>query len=638
MKLFGEMSLDEYESLGFKCGLEIHQQLLTEKKLFCRCPSGLYSKKYDAEILRHMRPTLSELGEYDGTALMEFKTKKDIIYRLNNESVCTYEFDDTPPFPINQEALDIALEIAMLLKCNLISELHISRKQYLDGSIPTGFQRTTIVGIDGEIPYNKSRKIRIRQLGLEEDACREIADVGHTRFYNTDRLGMPLVETVTYADMRNPWEVADCAQIIRRLTRITGKVRTGIGSARQDVNVSIQGGTRVEIKGVSRIPLIPKLVHNEAMRQKSLLEIREELKKRGLKPETYRAKFYNVSSLLKKTGYEPINSAIKNKLLVKAVLLPKFKGILSYPTQPDVVNEACLFEKEVSDRVRVIACLDKLPNIISTETRGETLNSRERKKILEITGAGEKDTVVLVWGDRRDSETGAKEIELRAKEAITGVPNETRQALKDGTNGFERILPGPNRMYPDTDLPPIEVSAKRIEKISRLIPEPVWEKEARYKKIGIPDDIINSLIFSNRLSIFDKMVENLTKKQATLVGVTITQTMKHLSRKGIDTQRIPDKEICNMFSAYKKGRFFKEIIPFLLEKMVNISYEKAYKELKLAILDTNQVRKEIEKAFKEYSKGVKGGRLQLERFIMGKVMNKIRGKADGKLVRRLIHG
>ncbi len=165
-KPFGEMTPEDYDKIGLKAGLEIHQQLLTEKKLFCRCPAGHYSNEYDAEILRHMRPTLSELGEYDGTALMEFKTKKEIIYRIKSETVCTYEMDDTPPFMINEQALDIAVEVALLLNLNLVNELHIARKQYLDGSIPTGFQRTTILGVDGWIPY-KDRKIGITQLGLK---------------------------------------------------------------------------------------------------------------------------------------------------------------------------------------------------------------------------------------------------------------------------------------------------------------------------------------------------------------------------------------------------------------------------------------------------------------------------------------
>jgi len=154
---FEDATPDTYAEWGLKCGLEIHQQLNTVRKLFCRCPVLPYSDHYDAEILRHMRPTLSELGEYDGTALMEFKTRKNIIYQLDNRSVCTYEMDDTPPFELNREALDIALEITLLLNCNVVSELHVARKQYLDGSIPTGFQRTTIVGVEGQSPRTVRR-------------------------------------------------------------------------------------------------------------------------------------------------------------------------------------------------------------------------------------------------------------------------------------------------------------------------------------------------------------------------------------------------------------------------------------------------------------------------------------------------
>ncbi|MBN2399718.1 MAG: Glu-tRNA(Gln) amidotransferase GatDE subunit E, partial [Candidatus Aminicenantes bacterium] len=179
-----------YAKLGFKCGLEVHQQLKTAKKLFCHCPAGRYHDHddYDAEIVRHMRPTLSELGEYDGTALMEFKTRKNVIYRIKNETTCTYEIDDTPPFLLNPQAVEIAMEIALLLKTNIVGEFHITRKQYLDGSIPTGFQRTGILGIEGEIPLSR-KKVRIIQLSIEEDSCREVSDIGHVRVYSTDRLG-----------------------------------------------------------------------------------------------------------------------------------------------------------------------------------------------------------------------------------------------------------------------------------------------------------------------------------------------------------------------------------------------------------------------------------------------------------------
>nr|HPM24263.1 Glu-tRNA(Gln) amidotransferase GatDE subunit E [Phycisphaerae bacterium] len=215
-KPFDQMTEADYLNIGLKVGLEVHQQLLTRRKLFCRCPAGRYSQEYDAEILRHMRPTLSELGEYDGTALMEKKTRKNIYYRIHHDTVCTYEFDDTPPFFIDDEALDIALEICLLLRLNLVGELHIARKQYLDGSIPTGFQRTGILGVDGVIPF-KDRTVRIRQLSIEEDACREVSDIGHDRVYLTDRLGMPLIETVTEPDMHTPQEAAEVGQLLRQL-------------------------------------------------------------------------------------------------------------------------------------------------------------------------------------------------------------------------------------------------------------------------------------------------------------------------------------------------------------------------------------------------------------------------------------
>jgi len=272
-----------------------------------------------------MRPTLSEMGEYDGTALMEQRTRKNIIYRIKNRSACTYEIDDTPPFRLDQEALDIAIEIALMLKTNIVGELHIARKQYLDGSIPTGFQRTGIIGIEGEIPLT-DKTIRIIQLSLEEDSCREISDVGHWRTYSTDRLGMPLIEMVTYPDMLTPDEVAEAGHYLRFLSRSSGKVRTGIGAGRQDVNVSITGGTRVEIKGVAHICWIPNLTHIEAFRQKALLAIRDQLLQRISDPTDWKPTHteLDVASLSSEIDIK-WRAARRDQQLV-AINLPGFEG------------------------------------------------------------------------------------------------------------------------------------------------------------------------------------------------------------------------------------------------------------------------------------------------------------------------
>lgn len=558
-KPFTEMTEKDYETVGFRSGLEIHQQLLTRKKLFCRCPAGRYSDDYDAEILRHMRPTLSELGEYDGTALMEFKTKKEIIYQIKRETVCTYEMDDTPPFELNEEALDIALEIGLLYRCSMVDEIHIARKQYLDGSIPTGFQRTTIVGVNGSVPY-KDRTIPIIQLGLEEDACREVSDVGHRRVYLTDRLGMPLIETVTAPAMRTPWEVAEVGDILRRTVRTTGKVRTGIGAARQDVNVSVTGGTRIEIKGVPRIPNIPLLTYNEAMRQWNLLRLREELHRRGVTTEAFTSRVEDVTRFLRKTRYEPIRRAVGEGKTVNCVTLFGFKGLLRWQTQTDTY-----FSREIMDRVRVVACLTTLPNIVHSDSASETLSTAEWQAVKKAGGSGDDDTVVLVWGDAADASTGASEIVIRAREATVGIPSETRQALRDGTNGFERILPGPDRMYPDTDLPPKKITAERLDRIRAGLPEYVWDRENWYRQLGIPADTVRPLAISPLNRAFAFAVRALGVAPA-FAAVALVQYPKRLARKGLDRAALTADVFEKVFGLLRDGKTVREGVLLLLER------------------------------------------------------------------------
>ncbi|MCX6154117.1 MAG: Glu-tRNA(Gln) amidotransferase subunit GatE [Candidatus Kapabacteria bacterium] len=557
-KPFNEMTAEDYAAVGFMSGLEVHQQLFTEKKLFCRCPAGIYTHDYQAEILRHMRPTLSELGEYDGTALMEFKTKKDIIYRIHYDTVCTYEMDDTPPFEMNDDALDIAFEVAMLIDANIVDEVHIARKQYLDGSIPTGFQRTAITCVNGKIPY-KDREIGIIQMSIEEDSCREESDIGHRRVYLTDRLGMPLIETVTAPDMKTPQEVADVNQIIRRLVRSTGHVRTGVGAGREDVNVSVTGGTRIEIKGVPSIKRIPVLTYNEAMRQWNLLRLREELHKRGVTPETFDYKIIDITSILRRTYYKPIHDAIGEGKIVKCVALKKFKGLLNWQTQTDTY-----FSKEISDRVRVIACLSDFPNMIHSDSYENTLSTAEGTKIRKFVGSWEEDTLVIVWGSEQDCDTAAKEIAIRAKEATIGIPSETRQALHDGTNGFERILPGPERMYPDTDLPPKRIFGERIERIRKNVPIQFWILENRYKELGLRPDVVSNLSTSKFNKVFDYAVDEL-KLEPMLVSIALTQFIKRIKREGIDISALDETNLNSIFKALSENRFTKDSLLYIIK-------------------------------------------------------------------------
>ncbi|MGE5341927.1 MAG: Glu-tRNA(Gln) amidotransferase subunit GatE [Candidatus Omnitrophota bacterium] len=568
-----------YSDLGFKCGLEVHQQLLTRKKLFCRCPGGIYhdSDDFHAEVIRHMRPTLSELGEYDGTALMEFKTKKNIVYRLNNKTACTYEVDDTPPFPVNREALDIAIEVALLLRTNVVGELHITRKQYLDGSIPTGFQRTAIVGIEGEIPISK-KKIRIIQLSVEEDSCREVSDIGHERIYLTDRLGMPLIETVTYPDMLTPDEAAEAGHYIRFLTRSTGKVRTGIGAGREDVNVSITGGTRVEIKGVAHIRLIPELTHNEAFRQKALLEIKTLLHQRIPDPSTWHLTHAELSPSQIPDGL-PIHPNHGDNVRVIAVNLPQFKDVLSFFTQPGKS-----FSNELSDRLKVIACIEK-PNMIHSEpwNVNAIYNPRQHldangdlnriqidfAPIRELLQSGANDAQLLFWASPEDMATALETIEERCLLAMTrGVLNETRKFLMDGTTLFERVLPGPDRMYPDTDSAPISIEESQIQAIRKGLPSEVSRSMKHMLEWGVPVDAYPYILKRNLFPLIEKIVEDFNQPPR-FTGILIGHHLKYLEGRIQPASHFDYHGIYHLFEFIIRKKLKRDI----LKEMLPVVYE-----------------------------------------------------------------
>jgi len=553
-----------YDRLGFMSGLEVHQQIKTKHKLFCHCPAGIYNKNddFDAEIVRHMRPTLSELGEYDGTALMEFKTRKRIIYRINNENACTYEIDDTPPFLMDKEALENALIISLACKLNIVGEVHITRKQYLDGSIPTGFQRTAILGVEGEI-YLKHKKVRLIQLSIEEDSCREISDIGHTRIYKTDRLGIPLIETVTYPDMVNPDEVKEACEYIRFMNRSTNLVRTGMGAGRQDVNVSCTGGTRIEIKGVAHTKWIPELTHNEVFRQWALLMVRNELKKRVKEVKKWKisSKKLNPESLSLSKDF--ISFLKKNKYHLMAVNLPEFGELLSHFTQPGKV-----FANEISDRLKVIACLER-PNMYhSDQIDDHKLKSQTWETVREQLGSGDNDGQILFWAVNEDIPTALETIEERCQMAFDGVPQETRKSFEDGTTVFERVLPGADRMYPDTDSAPIPLEDKYIESLNQEVPTEVIDRYKQMKKWHIPEDTY-SYIFSKNLFPLIEDISKELKISPKFIGTFLGHRMKFVEGHFIPNSDFDYRKIYDMFTFIIE----KKLDIAIAHRMISVVYE-----------------------------------------------------------------
>ncbi len=266
-----------YSETGFKSGVEIHQQLDTEKKLFCSCKSQLTKIKSSGSISRKLRAVAGETGDIDVAALHESVKEKSFEYNIYPDESCLIELDEEPPHPVNQEALKIALQVAVLLNCEIPDEIHVMRKTVVDGSNTSGFQRTAIVGVNGWIDTSKG-KVGITNVSLEEDSSQILERTETKVVYGLDRLGIPLVEIGTAPDSKDPEHTREIAEKIGLILRSTGKVKKGLGTIRQDVNVSIKGGARAELKGFQELSTIPLVIENEIKRQQDLL-------KKGKKPE-----------------------------------------------------------------------------------------------------------------------------------------------------------------------------------------------------------------------------------------------------------------------------------------------------------------------------------------------------------------
>ena len=618
-----------YEEVGLKVGLEIHQQLKTSRKLFCYCPPILRKDKPDIKVVRFMRPTLGETGEIDPTMLKEFKKKRKIVYEAFSDTTCLYELDEVPPYEISTEALEIALTIAQLFRMKIPDVLLVSRKQYLDGSVPSGFQRTIIVGLNGYLELSNGKKIRIVQLCLEEDAARKIAERDNEVIYRVDRLGIPLVEITTDASLSTPDEVLDAALRIGALLRATGRVMRGIGTIRQDINVSIRGGNRVEIKGVQRPEWFKPLIDNEIKRQLALIEITQELRRRKVsKDEIDNVKIIDVTEIFKNTAAKFIRKAIQRGEKVYALKLPKFGGLLGKEILP-----GRRFGKEFAERVAVITGLkgiihtDELPNY--------GISEEEKAKLFEMTQADkEKDCVVIVIGPEEKAKEALEEVRERAKEALEGVPSETRKANPDGTTSFERPLGGAARLYPDTDYPPILVDKSLLEKVSRSLPEYPWKRVERYvKDYGLSREYAERIVLSERSEIFEEIIR--MGVPAKLAATVILETMTSLRREGFPVENISDEKLKDVFHYLIKGDISKEAIPEILKalsKEPEKDIKDILKELGIRKLSLEELDTIIEQVI---NKNIELIRLRGERAfkpLMGDVMRIVRGKIDGKTV------
>jgi glutamyl-tRNA(Gln) amidotransferase subunit E len=615
----------DYRALGLKAGLEIHQQLNTKEKLFCGCPTLLRdTKESNFEFFRYLRPTQSEMGMVDRAALEEVKLIKKFIYKAY-DTTCLVENDEEPPRELNQEAVECSLIIARMLNMNIVDELYTMRKIVIDGSNTSGFQRTGLVATDGYLESSAGR-VGITVLCLEEEAAQKVEDRGDSVLYSLDRLGIPLVEIGTAPDIVSPAHAREVAEKLGMFLRSTGKVKRGLGTIRQDINISIAEGARVEIKGVQELDLIETIVEREVARQAALLEIKSELNKRKAGVSD---KIVDVTSVFAGTTSKVILKALKGGV-VYAVNLTGFAGLVGRELQPGRRLGTEFSDRAKKSGVGGIFHTDELPNYGITED--------EVKVLCNAVEAEVNDCVVMV-ADLKEKAQGAMEaVIMRAREALEIVPEETRRALPDGNSAYMRPLPGAARMYPETDVPPVEITQERIGSIE--LPELIEERIGRYmKQFRLNEELAGQIARSENFVIFESILQQVPNANANVVVRTLETVLFELGKEGVNVNNIKEVHLMELFRLHADGKIPNEAVSELLKLIAvkpELTVEKAVGTLGIGGVGTGELEAAIDKIINSRMDFIKDKGMNSAGPLMGVVMKELRGKVSGQEISRLL--
>ena len=621
----------DYEKLGLKCGLEVHQQLNTGK-LFCRCPSVLRDSKPDFTVERKMRAIASELGEYDAAALEAAKKNYTYIYEGYNDTTCLVELDEEPPMPVNKDAIEVALKVAMMADSKILDSLFVMRKTVVDGSMTTGFQRTALVATGGSIDVG-GNKIGVQTIVLEGDAARPMRKNENEReiVYRIDRLEIPLIELATDPDIRSPEQAKQVAVKIGEILRRTCGVKRGLGTIRQDLNVSIREGSRTEIKGVQNLALMDEYVRREVRRQEGLVGIMKLLKGKGLKKNMLNEEPVELGGVFASTNAKIISGTLARKQVVLGLKLGLFGGVVGTEIQP-----GRRLGTEFADRVKVKTGIGGI--IHSDEKLSEYgISESEAGKVREKLGCNNDDAFVLICGERENAYAASDAVRERAVSCLDGVPGETRNALEDGNTAYSRPLPGAARMYPETDLANVEIPQEYLEEVRKKLPRTVEEREKLYRKWGMNQKLIDKMKLNNSACRFEELIGR--GHSPTTAAVLLLEGLVQLRRENIETWKISYEMIEDVLNAEKKGIITKDIFLNVLREWVKdtgkdigevIGGMQAGKvedsELRKVVREIVEKNKELVKAKGDYAAGA----------LMGETMKVMKGKADGKTVSKML--
>jgi len=595
----------DYKKLGLKCGIEIHQQL-EGKKLFCNCPTKLRDDQHNFEIRRKLRAVAGEHGDIDVAAQQEQLRDKTFIYQGYDDTTCLVETDSEPPHQINEEALYTSLQFCKLVNADISPVVQVMRKTVVDGSNTSGFQRTALIARGGYINTSEG-KVGIVNISLEEDACKIISEDIKEKVYCLDKLGIPLIEIGTAPDIKSPEQCLETSKRLGMLLRSLSGVKRGLGTIRQDVNVSIAGGTRIEFKGVQELRMIPTIVELEVKRQIELLKIKEELRNLRLNG----LNIVDLSVLLNDCDSKVIKKTIEKNGKILGIKLHGFNGLIGRELQPNYrLGTEFAGRAKIKAGVGGIFHSDELPNY--------GIEEKEIKRIRKKLNCTPDDAFVLVADNENKAKIALTAVHERAKELFLGIPKEVRKDQVDGTSRYMRPMPGAARMYPETDVPLIFPDTKEIK-----LPEVLEEKIERYQKdFSLSVDLANFVAKSDKVKLFEELVEKYPKIKAAFIAETLTSTTLDIKRKyELDPGKLTEDNFRELFLYLSQDKIHKDIILDVLIDMIKGIFDiKKYESL-----STEELHKTIKKIVEENKDAPFGA-------LMGICMKKLAGKASGKII------
>jgi glutamyl-tRNA(Gln) amidotransferase subunit E len=615
-----------------KVGFEIHQQLSTKNKLFCNCKC-LEAENYDATFLRKLRPVQSELGSYDLASIFEFTKMLTIKYHSSYTASCLVEADEEPPHEINRDAMDTALIISLALNSNIINEINVMRKIVIDGSNTSGFQRTMLVSYGGHLQVD-GKKIGVQTICLEEDSGKLLSDNRKFREYGLDRLGIPLIEIALEPVTGTPTEIVKIALTLGRLLRASKRVARGLGSIRQDVNISVNNGKGiVEIKGVQRLDQLIKVIEYETIRQHGLILIAEKMNREST-GIIIGDKIIDITNIFKDSSSKVVQKIISNKgNIFMAIRVKGFKGLFGFEPYPDI-----RIGKQLGELVRFYGFgglfhSDELPNYGITDTEVKKVN-----EILDIDIS--KDGFIILGGPKEKMSIAISAICDRLKNVSSGVPSETRAATIDGKTIYSRPKPGSARMYPETDIAPFKITDDLLVPLKEKVPKP-WNETISYlaKKYQLNENLAEKIFDSNYFEIFE-VLSGLTKVSPSFIASKLTEDILNLERQGYDSSVLNNNILLDIFKRLDSGLIAKESINLIMEKLMNRttkSVDESITVLGIKSISDEELEKIIDKIIEDNILIIQEKGMEATSALMGKCMTVLRGKVNGKKINDLIN-